>query len=175
MITDCDTARIIFVYEFGALTHEEHAPKHHIIFNGPTTNVALMPTPTWPIKHNHRRSRCLEFQRFPRWVMLPGFWKVIGGDPDPSLHTKKRNGGPLTLQLSSIERTCHAHELSARISCGCKAYFIPTPTLSLWRLCFLSLRQFQHCHRSIDAPKAIVPVFCGQSPKDDVRTGSSFR
>ncbi len=134
------TALIIFLHEHSAFAYEEHAKKHPIIFNGLVANVAVVPTPTWPIKpklrkavFNHQHSRCLEVHNFPRSISPSELRKDIGHYEvlrfDHLVHTEMRKDGILVLQFSSIDGAGWAYGMlsSFRAYRDCEPYFTSDP------------------------------------------------
>ena len=129
-ISGSNTALIIFLQEHSAFAYEEYAKKHPIIFNGLIAKVAVVPTPTWPIKPNiykavfdHKHSRCLEVHNFPRSIS-PSELKF-----DHLVHTEMGKDGILVLQFSSIDGAgCTYRMLSSFMAYrDCEPHFTSDP------------------------------------------------
>lgn len=134
------TARIVFLYENSAFVYEEHTKKRPLKFNGTLATVAVVPTPTWPIRPelheailNHRHSRCLAVRDFPRSISPSRFRRDIELSKelnlDDLLHTAMREDGTVWLEFSSIDRAGRVYAMlsSSPKYRGCKPFFTADP------------------------------------------------
>ena len=139
-ITGKITALITFVHEHPAMAYEDHAKMHPIKFNGCVVQVAVVPTPTWPIKtrlrkaiFDHRHTRCLEVHNFPREISPAKLKNDLGVCSEMSstriIHMNMRNDGILELHFSSIGWAGHAFGLFTcfRAYRNCTVNFVPDP------------------------------------------------
>ena len=134
------TARIVFLYENSAFVYKEHTKKRPIKFNDILATVAVVPTPTWPIRPElfeaiikHRHSRCLAVRNFPRSISPARFRRDIELSKelniDHLLHTQIREDGTVWLEFSSIDGAGRVYAMlsSSRQYRGCKPYFTADP------------------------------------------------
>ena len=141
-ITGSSTARIIFLYENSAFVYEGHTKKQPITFNGIVAKVAVVPTPTWPIRPelleavlNHRHSRCLAIRNFPRSISSSQFRRDIELSKelnvDQLMHTEMREDGTLYSQFASVDGAERAYETLSNLVAyrGCKLFFTIDPCI----------------------------------------------
>lgn len=107
--TGSNTALVTFLHERSAKAYENHAKKHPIAFNNLVVQVAIVPTPTWPIPvklstsiEAFGRTRCFEVHNIPRDFMRQDV-------ESNSLECMRLVDGVLSLRFSSIR----AAELSS--------------------------------------------------------------
>ena len=139
-MTCFNTARIIFLYENSAFVFEELTKKQPITFGGIVAKVAIVPTPTWPIRPelleailNHRHSRCLAIRNFPCSISPSRLRRDIEPSKelnlDHLLHTEMREDGTVWLEFSSIDWAGSAYAIlsSTRDYHSCKTFFTADP------------------------------------------------
>lgn len=139
-ILGSNTALVTFSYEHSALAYEEYVRKHPVIFDGLAARVAVLPTPTWPMKpklcrdvYDNKYSRCLEIYNFPRAIsefrLRWDLGRFEGLKLDQLIHIEVRKDGTMVLQCSSIDGASRAYGMlsSHRAYRGCEPFFTPDP------------------------------------------------
>lgn len=111
-LTGSNTALVTFLHEHSALAFEDHAKKYPMIFSNFFVQVAVIPTPTFPISIDLRtsieegRTRCLEIHGLPPNISLPALRQELTNLPvmrSTSLECMRlRADGVLELRFPSI-------------------------------------------------------------------------
>ena len=112
-ITGFNTVRVVFIQEFSALWFEEHAQEYPLIFNGITSKVTRVSTPTWPVTFNPAHSRCLLIERLPRFMRPSRLRNTIGMWNHP-IRITKLGRGKFVLEFNSIDKGGYACEVLRR-------------------------------------------------------------
>ena len=138
-ITGSNAALITFLHEHSALAFEDHAQKNPIVFSNVFAQVAVIPTPTWPIPINLRtsikegRTRCLAIHGFPPNISLPTLRQELTNSPvmkSTSLeYMRLRADRVLELRFSSIRAAEHSSALFRKTLRyrGCTIQHLPDP------------------------------------------------
>ncbi|KAF6232322.1 hypothetical protein HO173_009427 [Letharia columbiana] len=139
-ITGSNTALVTFLHERSAMAYEDRAKEHPIAFNNVVAQVAVIPTPTWPIPVNLRtgieefgRTRCFEVHNIPRNLFLPTLRQELTASPvmkSDSLECMRLGAdGVLGLRFSSIRAAGHSSALFSKTLRyrGCTVQCIPDP------------------------------------------------
>lgn len=135
-----NTALVTFLYERSAMAYEDHAKQHLITFSNAPARIAVVPTPTWPMRFSHRNAieelghtRCFEVHDFPRNISLPAIRRELTSSPvmkTNSLECMRLGAdGVLGLRFSSVRAAAQSSALFTRTfryrSCTVKC--IPDP------------------------------------------------
>lgn len=139
-ITGSNTALVTFLHERSAMAYEDRAKEHPIAFNNVVAQVAVIPTPTWPIPVDLRtgieefgRTRCFEVHNIPRNLFLPTLRQELTASPvmkSDSLECMRLGAdGVLGLRFSSIRAAGHSSALFSKTVRyrGCTVQCIPDP------------------------------------------------
>ena len=138
-ITGSNTALVTFLHEQSARAYKDHAEKYPISFSNVIVQVAVVPTPTWPIPANIRaaieeygRTRCFEVHNIPRNLFLPNVRRELKASPvmkSDSLECMRLGAdGVLGLRFSSIRAAGHSSNLfKTSRYWGCTVQTIPDP------------------------------------------------
>ena len=138
-ITGSNTLLVTFLHEHSALAFEDHAKKNPIVLNNVFAQVAVIPTPTWPISINLRtsieegRTRCVEIHGLPPNISLPTLRQELTNSPvmkSTSLeYIKLRANGVLELRFCSIRAAEHSSTLFRKTLRyrGCTIQYLPDP------------------------------------------------
>ena len=138
-LTGSKTALITFLHEYSALAFEDHAKKYPIIFSNIYAQVAVIPTPTWPIPIDLQTSieeghtRCLEIHRLPPNISLPTLRQELTISPvmkSSSLeYMRLRADGVLELHFSSIRAAEYSSAFFRKTLRyhGCTIQCVPDP------------------------------------------------
>ena len=138
-LTGSNTALVTFLREYSALAFEEHAKKYPIVFNNVFAQVAVIPTPTWPIpidlqtSTEEGRTRCLEIHRLSSNISLPILRQELTKSPvmkSTSLEYMRLGAeGVLELRFSSIRAAEHSSAFFRKTLRyrGCTIQYVPDP------------------------------------------------
>ena len=138
-LTGGNTALITFLHEHSALAFEDHAKKYPIIFSNFLAQVAVIPTPTFPISIELQtsveegRTRCLEIHGLPPNISLPTLGQELTNLPvmrSTSLESMRlRADGVLELRLPSIRAAEHSSAFFRKTLRyrGCTIQCLPDP------------------------------------------------
>ena len=139
-ITGSNTALVTFLHERSAMAYEDRAKEHPIAFNNVVAQVAVIPTPTWPIPVNLRtgieefgRTRCFEVHNIPRNLFLPTLRQELTASPvmkSDSLECMRLGAdGVLGLRFTSIRAAGYSSALFSKTVRyrGCTVHCIPDP------------------------------------------------
>lgn len=138
-ITGSNAALVTFLHEHSALAFEDYAQKNPIVFSNVFAQVAVIPTPTWPIPINLRtsieegRTRCLAIHGLPPNISLPTLRQELTNSPvmkSTSLeYMRLRADGVLELRFSSIRAAEHSSVLFRKTLRyrGCTIQCLPDP------------------------------------------------
>ncbi|KAM0794336.1 hypothetical protein BDR22DRAFT_711242 [Usnea florida] len=138
-LTGSNTALVTFLHEHSALAFEDHAKKHRIVFNNVFAQVAVVPTPTWPIAIDLQisieegRTRCLEIHGLPPNISLLKLRQELTKSPvmkSTSLEYMKLGAdGVLELHFSSIRAAEHSSAIFRKTLHyrGCTIQYVPDP------------------------------------------------
>ena len=121
------TVRVVFVEGLSAVSYKDHAKKHPLEFNGVTSKVTLVSTPTWPAKFNPNHTRRLEVQGLPPFVTPLGLQQTIGHVLNHPIRMEKLDSGNIVLEFTSIDKAGYAYEVLRRTYRGCRPHFISDP------------------------------------------------
>ena len=139
-ITGSNTALVTFLYGRSALAYEDHVKQHPIAFGNAFAQVAVVPTPTWPLPVSLRsaieelgHTRCFEVRNFPRSIFLSAVRQELRSSPvmkSDSLESMKLVGdGVLEMRFSSIRAAAYSSVLFRKTLRyrGCTVKTIPDP------------------------------------------------
>ena len=138
-LTGSKTALITFLHEHSALAFEDHAKEYPINFSNLFAQVAVIPTPTWPISIDLQTSieegltRCLELHGLPPNVSLPTLRQELTNSPvmkSTSLEYMRLGAdGVLELRFSSIRAAEHSSAFFRKTLPyrGCAIRCLPDP------------------------------------------------
>ena len=139
-ITGSQTALVTFLHEYSAMAYEEHARQHPIAFSNALAQIAVVPTPTWPMpftllsgieKSGH--TRCFEVYGFPRNISLTAVRQELTSSPVMKSNSlecvRLGSDGILGLRFSSIRAAVRASAMFSRALRygGCTVKYIPDP------------------------------------------------
>ena len=133
--TGSNTALVTFLHERSAKAYENHTKQHPVAFKNLVAQVAIVPTPTWPIPVNLRRSievfgrtRCFEVHNIPRDFKRQELTASSVMESE-SLECMRLVDGVLAIRFASIR----AAEVSSAMFGkalryrGCTIKYIPDP------------------------------------------------
>ena len=138
-LTGSNTAIVAFLHENSALAFEDHAKKHPIVFNNVFAQVAVVPTPTWPIAIDLQisieegRTRCLEIHGLSPNISLLELRQELTKSPvmkSTSLEYMRLGAdGVLELRFSSIRAAEHSSAFFKKTLRyrGCTVQYVPDP------------------------------------------------